>query len=339
MRNDSKTAAAALSAGFLRWGLLASALLLAAAAFNTALAQDSSSEGAESAGENTEAGEPASEAPAEEAPAEEAASGDDASGALPPVETLSADTVVGRVGEKEITHAEVLQAAQELGPQYVQNLSQVYPFLVQRLIDLELVTQAALAAELDDEPAVQERLENARKAVLRDYFLEQKIEEVATEEAVAARYETFLEENPAKQEIKARHILLENEEDAKAVIEALDGGADFAELAKERSTGPSGANGGDLGFFTADMMVPDFSDAAFALEPGSYSAEPVQTQFGWHVILVEETREGAQPPLEEVREQLVAELQTQAVQEMLTELRAAAGVENLRDPDGAMTQN
>jgi peptidyl-prolyl cis-trans isomerase C len=156
---------------------------------------------------------------------------------------------------------------------------------------------------------------------------------------VAARYETFLEENPPKQEIKARHILLENEEDAKAVIEALDGGADFAELAKERSTGPSGANGGDLGFFTADMMVADFSDAAFALEPGSYSAEPVQTQFGWHVILVEETREGAQPPLDEVREQLVAELQTQAVQEMLTELRAAAGVENLRDPDGAMTQN
>ena len=332
MPKHPRTAATALPAGFLRWGLLASALLFAAAAFNTALAQESGGEATESSDETMEAAEPQPEAGAESA-------GDDAAGALPPVETLTADTVVGRVGDKEITHAEVLLAAQQLGPQYVQNLSQVYPLVVQRVIDLELVTQAALKAGLDDEPEVLERMENARKAVLRDYFLERKIEEVATEEAIAERYEAFLEENPPKQEIKARHILLENEEDAKAVIAELDGGADFAELAKERSTGPSGANGGDLGFFTKDMMVPDFSQAAFALEPGSYSATPVQTQFGWHVILVEESRETAQPSLEEVREQLVTELQSEAVQQMLSDLRAASDAENLRDPEGTISQN
>ena len=278
------------------------------------------------------------EEPAQEEAAPAGAEGESGS-SLAPVETLTPDTVVGRVGDTTITHQDVLIAAQQLGPQYEQNLSQVYPFVVQRLIDLELVTRAALAAGLDEEPVVEERLEQARQAVLRDYFLERRIEEAASEEAIAERYETFKEENPPQEEIKARHILVEEEETAKEIIAELDAGADFAELAKERSTGPSGANGGDLGYFSDGMMVESFSDAAFALEPGSYTKTPVETQFGWHVILVEDSRETTPPTLEEVREQLVSELQQEAVNGLLEELRAGEEIENLRDPEGMMQQN
>ena len=260
-------------------------------------------------------------------------------GALPAVETLSDETVVGRVGEREITHADVLVAAEQLGPQWIQNLSQVYPVIVQRLIDLELVTQAALEAGLDDEPRLQERMEEARIAVLRDYFLERKLEDAVTEEAIAARYEAYKEANPPQAEIKARHILLEDKAAAKAVIAELDGGAHFAELAKERSTGPSGANGGDLGYFTAEMMVPDFSEAAFELEPGSYSKTPVETQFGWHVILVEDQRDTKQPTLEALREELTRELQQETVQGLLEDLRSSGDVVNLRAPAEEATQN
>ncbi|WP_455373877.1 peptidylprolyl isomerase [Limibacillus halophilus] len=315
MQSLSRTRSIDLAPLLLRAGFLAAALTLALPAW----AQDSGS--------------------SEQAPAEEGAGAASETQALPPVETLTPETVVGRVGDKEITHAEVLAAAQQLGPQYMQNLSQVYPLLVQRLIDLELVTRAALAAGLEDEPAVQERLAEARTVVLRDYYLESKIEEAVTEEALAARYETFKTENPPETEVKARHILLEDEEAAKAVIADLEGGADFVELAKERSTGPSGPNGGDLGYFTKGMMVEEFANAAFELEAGSFTKEPVQTQFGWHVILLEDKRETTPPTLDEVRDQLTQEIQQETVQNMLTELREAGGAENLRDPEGEMTQN
>jgi peptidyl-prolyl cis-trans isomerase C len=314
MQSLSRTRSIDLAPLLLRAGFLAAAFCLALPAW----AQDSGSQ--------------------EQAPATDGAAAGEAE-ALPPVETLTPETVVGRVGDKEITHAEVLAAAQQLGPQYVQNLSQVYPLLVQRLIDLELVTQAALAAGLEEDPALMERLAEARTVVIRDYFLEKKIEEAVTEEALAARYDAFKAENPPETEVKARHILLEEEEAAKSVIAELEGGADFAELAKERSTGPSGPNGGDLGYFTQGMMVEEFATAAFALDPGSYSKEPVKTQFGWHVILVEDKRDTTPPTLEELRDQLSQEIQQETVQEMLTELREAGEAENLRDPGGEMTQN
>lgn len=112
------------------------------------------------------------------------------------------------------------------------------------------------------------------------------------------------------------------------MIAELDDGADFVELAKEKSTGPSGPNGGDLGFFNKGDMVAPFAEAAFAMEPGTYSKEPVQTQFGWHVILVEEKKDGVQPTLEEIRQQMEAEVTQQAVQDLIEELRSDAEVVN-----------
>ena len=162
----------------------------------------------------------------------------------------------------------------------------------------------------------------------REINLERAIAEKVTDDAIKAHYDEFIKTNEPEPQVHARHILLENEDDAKAVIAELDDGADFVELAKEKSTGPSGPNGGDLGFFNKGDMVAPFAEAAFAMEPGTYSKEPVQTQFGWHVILVEEKKDGVQPTLEEIRQQMEAEVTQQAVQDLIEELRSDAEVVN-----------
>ncbi|MBB3066337.1 peptidylprolyl isomerase [Limibacillus halophilus] len=238
----------------------------------------------------------------------------------------TADSVVATVNGEDLTHGEVVAAAESLGPQYMANLDSVYQILVERLIDLRLVQQAALKAGLEDDAEVAERVESLRQQVVRDVFLERALNEAVTEAALQDRYAAFLEQNPPQTEAKARHILVETEEDAKAIIVELDGGADFAALARERSTGPSGAEGGDLGYFTADVMVPEFSQAAFALEPGSYTKTPIQTQFGWHVILVEDKRDTPPPSFEELRTQLSNELRQEAARKLVEDLRGTADI-------------
>ena len=137
-----------------------------------------------------------------------------------------------------------------------------------------------------------------------------------------------MEDNPPRDEVKARHILVEEEEQAREIIAELDGGADFAELAEEHSTDPSAeGRGGDLGFFTRDRMVAPFAEAAFAMEPGTHSAEPVETQFGWHVILVEERREGTAPEREAVEGQLQEIIAAEVIEDTRTELRETAEIE------------
>jgi peptidyl-prolyl cis-trans isomerase C len=198
---------------------------------------------------------------------------------------------------------------------------------MEEFISQELLVQEAIKAKLDQEPDVALTLEIQRRntlasAALRDYVAKHP----PTEEALKADYEAAIAEMSGT-EYKARHILLENQDDAVAVIASLDDGASFEELAKEKSTGPSGPDGGDLGWFTPDRMVKPFSDAAVALEPGKYSAEPVQTQFGWHVILLEETREAEPPTFESMRPELLAAEQRKSATEYLTELRESAEIE------------
>src|SRR5690606_13747347 len=133
---------------------------------------------------------------------------------------------------------------------------------------------------------------------------EDKIDAALSDEEMQKAYQQHLAESPAGEEVKARHILLDSEEDAKAVIEELNKGGDFQQLARDRSTGPSAPQGGDLGWFSKDQMVEPFSDAAFQMRPGDYSKAPVKTQFGWHVILVEDRREKPAPSFEEVEAEL-----------------------------------
>jgi len=237
------------------------------------------------------------------------------------------DPVVAVVDGTEIRHSDVTAYAFTLPPQYRQAFNQIFPFLVQRLIDLALIDKAATADGLADDQEVQDRVNKLTVDVMREVYMERFLADEVSEEEVEARYQSYLDENPPEEEIHARHILLESEEEAREVIAQLDEGADFAELAEENSTGPSAAQGGDLGYFTGQQMVPNFAEAAFALEPGSYTSDPVQTEFGWHVILVEDKRTKAPPTFEQLEPQLKQELQGAAVESHLAGLRADAEIE------------
>lgn len=237
------------------------------------------------------------------------------------------DPVVAVVDGTEIRFSDVTAYAFTLPPQYRQAFNQIFPFLVQRLIDLALIDKAATADGLADDQEVQERVNRLTVEVMREVYMERFLADEVSEEEVAARYQSYLEENPQEEEVHARHILLESEEEARQVIAQLDEGADFAALAEEHSTGPSAAQGGDLGYFTGQQMVPNFAEAAFALEPGSYTEDPVQTEFGWHVILVEDKRTKSPPTFEQLEPQLKQELQGAAVESRLADLRADAEIE------------
>ena len=246
---------------------------------------------------------------------------------LAAAEEAPADPVVAVVNGTDILQSEVLATASQLPEQYQQQLALIFPALIERLIDMKVIALAAADAGLADDEEVLELLEQRKEEIMRDVYLERLVADIVTEESLQAAYQDYLAENPPTTEVKARHILLETEEDAQSVIVELDGGADFSELAKSRSTGPSSSAGGDLGYFTSDQMVEPFSVAAFALEPGSYSQAPVETQFGWHVILVEDRRTSEAPPFEDVEVELTNTLNRDAVQERVKDLRAKAEIE------------
>ena len=238
------------------------------------------------------------------------------------------DPVVAVVNGEPIQRSELEAVARGLPEQFRQMPMQMrYGVLLDRVIDFRLLSNEAERVGMGDEPAVEEALARARADVLRDALVEQAIAEGTTEERLRELYEERKQsEDFAKEEVHARHILLESQEEAKAVIEELQGGADFATLAQERSTGPSAQSGGDLGYFHRGQMVPEFGEAAFALEPGEITTEPVQTQFGWHVIKVLDRRT-AEPTFAESEPQLRQELAREIVTALVADLREDAEIE------------
>lgn len=244
--------------------------------------------------------------------------------------------VVAMVNDEEIRWVEVVAGLNELPPQYRDRLEEVFPILLERQIDLKLISSAGREDELNEDPQVQQRLRTIEDQLIRELYLERYLAAEMTEERLQEGYETLKQRGDEREEVRARHILVDSEEEAEAIIAELDGGADFAELAERRSQGPSASVGGDLGYFTRERMVPPFAEAAFALQPGSHSAEPVETRFGWHVIKVEDRR---QPPLEDfevMRPQLEQRLQQSLMERLIAELRADADVEVF--PEGAYTR-
>ncbi|MEM6464312.1 MAG: peptidylprolyl isomerase, partial [Pseudomonadota bacterium] len=195
------------------------------------------------------------------------------------------------------------------------------------LLDIKLIAQQAEKSGLGQDALFERRVAFLRDRALHNEYFRTRVVEGLTEESVQKRYEDEVAATQPETEVKARHILVDSEEQARAVIAELDAGKDFIELAKEKSTGPSGPQGGDLGFFTRGRMVPEFEEAAFALEPGSYSKEPVKTQFGWHVIKVEEKRDTPPPEFAQVADQIRRVLLQEKYLELLQEARAAIEVE------------
>jgi peptidyl-prolyl cis-trans isomerase C len=244
-------------------------------------------------------------------------------------EVESDDPVVAIVDGQELRRSDLEDAAASLPEQYRQMpLPMIYDLLLDRVIDFELLAKEADRRDLGDEPEVQPALERARADVLRNALVQREVLESTTEERLRERYEELKEsEDFLREEVHARHILLESEEEAQAVIAELQAGADFAELAGERSTDPSAArNAGDLGYFTREQMVDEFADAAFALEAGEISPEPVQSQFGWHVIEVLDRR-SVEPSYAETEPQLRQELAREAITSLLAGLREDAEIE------------
>lgn len=249
--------------------------------------------------------------------------------AVPPPET-----VVAIINGAKITRADVIASAKSLPPQYQQQIDAIFPALIDRLVDLTLLSDVGRAQNLQDDAEVKSRVAQFADQVIQEMVIRRHIETMMTEEAIKARYEKFVAEQPAQTEVHAQHILVASEAEAKDVITQLAGGADFSNLAKEKSTDPSAKqNGGDLGYFAAGDMVPEFERAAFALEEGQSSQEPVQSQFGWHVIKVVDRREKTPPTLEEARGQIQELLSSELVTSYVTSLRTAAKIE-VFNPDG-----
>ena len=243
-------------------------------------------------------------------------------------EAPDGDVVVAKVDGAEVHLSELMAAYSQLPPQAQQmGIEAVYPFLLDRVIDEKLLGIAAAKAVPADDPEVQEQMDQLRERVTMQVYFNRELEEKVTEERIREGYDQFLKDNPPTEEVHARHILLETEDKAKEVLTEIQGGKDFAEAAKEHSTGPSGPNGGDLGYFGADAMVKPFADAAFAMQSGDVSSEPVQTEFGWHLIKLEDRRETAQPAFEEMREQISQELTQTVATEIIDGLRGAATIE------------
>ena len=226
-------------------------------------------------------------------------------------EEVTADKVVATVNGTDITLGEMIAAAETLPDQY-KNLPDdvLYDGILQQLIQ-----QTALSQSLEGTPPkrIDFAVTNERRTLRAGTVIDRIVEKAVTDEAIQAAYkEKYANAEPSK-EFNASHILVETREEAEAIRKELEDGADFAELAKEKSTGPSGPNGGSLGWFGPDMMVKPFEDAVVDMEPGQVS-EPVETQFGWHVIKLNETRLKDAPKLDDVREELKAQLERDAVE-------------------------
>jgi peptidyl-prolyl cis-trans isomerase C len=248
--------------------------------------------------------------------------------AAPKASLPPGDTVVARVNGAALRLSDV-EAAQKALPLQMQSvpLAQIYPMLLDRMIDGMLVVDAARKEHLDQSAEVQQRLQLLEDRLLQQAYVEELVKSAENDDKLKAGYQKMITQKPAQQEVHARHILVKTEAEANSIINQLNKGADFATLAKKYSTDPGAASGGDLGYFTRDDMVPAFAAAAFALQPGQYTKTPVKTQFGWHVILVVDRRVKAPPTFEQARQEVSHKLARDIVQAKVKELRSEAKVE------------
>ncbi len=239
---------------------------------------------------------------------------------------------VARVNGADITEAELAFAEAEVGAEIAGLPSESRRrVLVEYLVEAHLFAEEAGKNQLGSGKDYEERVAYYKLRALRDTFYEKKVREAVTEAQARAAYDEQIAKIKPEAEVRARHILVKTEEEAKDLVAQLKAGADFNELAKKSSDGPSSHTGGDLGYFSRGQMVKAFEDAAFALEPGQISA-PVQSEFGWHVIKVEDKRNRPVPAFEEVKDQIMGSLIQTQLKDVVQKLRSSAKVE-IVDPE------
>ncbi len=243
------------------------------------------------------------------------------------------DTVVARVNGVEIRQSDLAFAEEDFSNELRGAPPDVKrEQLIAYLTDVILVSQAAEKKNLGDTAEFKRRQTFLRNKLLMGALLQQRSKEVATEEEMRKVYDEAMKQASSEEEVRARHILVETEDEAKAIVEQLKGGADFAALAKEKSKDPGSAqNGGDLDFMGKSELVPEFAEVAFKMYPGQTS-NPVKTQFGWHIIKLEEKRNRQPPAFEQLKDRIEAFVMRKAQTELVSQLRETAKVERLDKP-------
>jgi peptidyl-prolyl cis-trans isomerase C len=244
----------------------------------------------------------------------------------------ASDQVVARVNGVDIRQSDIALAEEDLGAEMQQiPPDQKRDHLITYLADIIMVSQAAEQKKLGESDEFKRRLAMLRNKVLMGLALQDEVKSALTDEAFRKVYDEAVKSVPPQEEARARHILVENEDEAKAIAEQIKGGADFATLAKEKSKDPGAADGGDLGYFTKDQMVPEFADVAFKMYPGQVS-NPVKSQFGWHIIKLEDKRQRPVPEFEKVKDQIETFLTRKAQTEYVAKLRQNGKIERLDKP-------
>ena len=238
--------------------------------------------------------------------------------------------IVANVNNEDISLETMIHAMNELPPEIQsQPFMSYYEDLLERVIDIKLFAQEGKKMKLDEEPSVRAAIDFVIEKVLMQAFLSKYVQENIKEENIKASYNNFIADETSREEIKASHILMDTESDAIDVINMLNNGDDFAELAKNKSTGPSGPSGGDLGWFKRGQMVPPFEKAAFSLNKNEITQRPVQTQFGWHVIKIFDKRIPEAPSYESMKSKLIQDLERKIVSKKIQDLRNDALIEKL----------
>ncbi len=241
---------------------------------------------------------------------------------------LAEDKLIAKVGDLEIHQSDLDVAITNLDPQLAQLPDeQKRVAALSGAIDVKLFAKDAAAEKLDQTDDFKARMKYITERELHGAYFKKHVIDVVTPEEIKARYEKEIAALPKEEEVHARHILVKTEEEAKAIIAELDAGKDFAALAKEKSTDPNKDDGGDLGYFGKGRMVKEFEAAAFALEKGTYTKTPVKTDFGWHVIKVEDKRIAPPPAFEQVQPQIRNLVMRDKYLELLAKAREAQGVE------------
>jgi len=246
--------------------------------------------------------------------------------------TTGSGPVIARVNGVDIRESDLALAEEDLGAE-VQAASPEAKreHLIAYLADMIMVAQAADKKKLADNPDFQRRLAFMRTKLLMGFELQEEAKAALSDEALHQTYDDAVRSMGGQQEVRARHILVDSEDEAKAVLDQLKAGGDFATLAKDKSKDPGAAAGGDLGYFTKEQMVPEFAEVAFKMYPGQVS-NPVKTQFGWHIIKVEDKRTRKPPEFERVKDQIETYLARKAQSDFIAKLRQTAKIERLDKP-------
>jgi peptidyl-prolyl cis-trans isomerase C len=241
---------------------------------------------------------------------------------------LAKDVVIATVDGEQILSSQILLSFQQLPPQHRQRgLRAVYAQLLEELINGTLLTVHGRLNNLAGDPEVKTAVKNAEDSIVGRIYLNRLVQQSITDEKIQARYDKLAKKTPSRLEVRARHILVSNEDEAKKIIKMIKGGQPFGEVAKVHSKDPAGPQGGDLGYFRKSDMVKPFADTAFAMKVGEMTEIPVKTEFGWHVIKVEDRRNSSVPPLEQVRPQITRDLGRLLTVEILNAARNGAKIE------------